>query len=509
MQLSMSGESKADWSFVEGPWSEDGNGIITAPPTLDDRNVAFYTANAFADFEAEFEFRWEVPWTNAGFVFGGRDAQHYHVLNFPVVGQQYRKAHFWAAISRLDESGFARVVSNNGRMEQVAGVPSEVGLWHTARLVVAGDQARVWVDGRPLSVATDDAYREPGYVGLMTYASASAGEKSSFRNVRLEGRQIPLPPWDDALQPRRNWFRVTDTCGTSCSNLVRAANGDLLVTCETGLLRSTDNGRSWNGPEDIPLTGPLHVRRDGQVLLTEVQVEPPQTLSQATSDDHGRTWSPVDASTRLDVPETTTNVWPTGTSLVLKDGTMVWFVIVHDPADEDRPAYAGCIRSADGGRTWSTPIPVDGPNPRPEHRMIKDVNSETAGAQTREGKLVAFVRNSEPTMWECWSDDGGLTWRPAARGPFPNYAGMSSMLTTTSGAIVLGGRFPGIGVQVSHDDGMTWQCTETDSAIWAQGGMIEVEPDVVLHLYGGPDQPRELRGQLLRVTAQGLEAVFD
>ena len=141
--------------------------------------------------------------------------------------------------------------------------------------------------------------------------------------------------------------------------------------------------------------------------------------------------------------------------------------------------------------------------------MDKDVNSEVCGAQTHEGRIVAFVRNSEPTMYECSSDDGGLSWCPAARGPFANYAGMSSMLTTKSGYIVLGGRFPGIGVQVSYDHGYTWHCTETDAATWAQGGMIEVEDDVVLHVYGGPDQPRQIRTQRFRVTSDGLEAIFD
>ena len=112
-------------------------------------------------------------------------------------------------------------------------------------------------------------------------------------------------------------------------------------------------------------------------------------------------------------------------------------------------------------------------------------------------------------MWECWSNDGGLTWAPAARGSFPKYAGLNSIVTTSSGVIVFGGRFPGMGIQASYDNGMTWRCTETDSATWAQGGMIEVEPDVVLHIYGGPNDPLDLRAQLLRVTPEGLEAVFD
>ena len=69
-------------------------------------------------------------------------------------------------------------------------------------------------------------------------------------------------------------------------------------------------------------------------------------------------------------------------------------------------------------------------------------------------------------------------------------------------AFLVGGRFPGLAVQVSHDDGMTWKCYRIDTCGWANGAMIEVEPDVVLFLYGGKN---EMRGQFLRVTPDGLE----
>lgn len=83
--------------------------------------------------------------------------------------------------------------------------------------------------------------------------------------------------------------------------------------------------------------------------------------------------------------------------------------------------------------------------------------------------------------------------------------GGPQMVCTTSGTLIIGGRFPDISVQVSRDDGMTWKCYRIDSAIWANGSMYEVAPDVVLFIYGGPDNPREMRGMFLRVTPEGLE----
>ncbi|MCK4322937.1 MAG: hypothetical protein KAW89_00305, partial [Armatimonadetes bacterium] len=86
----------------------------------------------------------------------------------------------------------------------------------------------------------------------------------------------------------------------------------------------------------------------------------------------------------------------------------------------------------------------------------------------------------------------------------------NSMISTSSGALIIGGRFPAMAVQVSYDDGMTWKCYRIDSSAgWANGAMYEVAPDVVLFIYGGPDSPEQMqiRGQFLRVTPEGIYPV--
>ena len=238
MELHMNNE---EWQFVEGAWAEDEQGIITAPGNLGDENLAFYTGRAYADFEAEWEFRWDMLWTNAGLVFRATDAQHYYMVHIPVVGQHYRAEHFWACISKVDETGFVEVLN----MEVVHGVSSTHTLWHKVRVAVAGNEIRVWVDGRPLSVVKDDTYSEPGYVGLSTYVTLEEPNKSSFRNLRIRGQQAQAPAWDPAVQPVRNWFEVPNAVGTGCGNTVRAPNGDILVKTDPGMMRSPDNGRTW------------------------------------------------------------------------------------------------------------------------------------------------------------------------------------------------------------------------------------------------------------------------
>ena len=108
-------------------------------------------------------------------------------------------------------------------------------------------------------------------------------------------------------------------------------------------------------------------------------------------------------------------------------------------------------------------------------------------------------------MWEAQSADGGETWQPLTRGPFPLYACFYSSITTRSGAMVICGRFPGITCHLSLDNGMTWTGATVDvSSAWSQGAMVEVADDVVLYTYGGRGsgagcKPYELRTQLLKV----------
>ncbi len=142
------------WHFTGGAWEESAQGVMTPPKKAANEHLAFNTTTAYADFEADFEFRWNIQNGGAGLVFRARDAQHYYLAHFPCTGQQYRAEHFWAAISKVDESGWVQFL----RMELVHGVPSEIGIWHKGKLVVKGSEFRLWVDGRPLQVVRDDTY---------------------------------------------------------------------------------------------------------------------------------------------------------------------------------------------------------------------------------------------------------------------------------------------------------------------------------------------------------------
>jgi hypothetical protein len=413
-------------------------------------------------------------------------------------------------------------------MEMVHGVSSRAGIWHTARLSVRGNLIRAWVDRRPVSAVTDATYPRPGFVGLSTYCS-QGGAKSSFRNLRVRGAAADAPPWDASPQPVRNWVVVDKGPTMGLGEIVRTAEGELLATSsrhqqDAGAnLRSADNGRTWAVGRLLP---ELNIRWGERITKPDGRIESyyppagqiPCPVFKAVSDDHGRTWSDPRQVAEIAYPDDKPidGIGASGL-LQLRDGTLVLFfsaVTARESTIIDGQFYytprtpgnvlinsSACIRSTDGGETWSDPINLDGP-PYEGHWMVKGRPSEISSVQTGDGSILTLARPfHSPWMWESWSSDSGRTWTPQTRGPFPMYACTRAIVCTTAGAILIGGRFPGLAVQVSRDGGMSWTCHRIDTCSWANGAMIEVEPDVVAFLYGGKDN---LCGQLLRVTSDDL-----
>jgi len=498
------------WMFVNSKWSDTESGGISGARTGDGDGwqgycLAFHKAKAFTDVEATFTAQMNAGHADIGFIVRAQDPTHYYLIHFPQSGQSYRAQHFWAALSVADGLGYLRVL----RLEHVRRVASNpFGLAHQARVKVTGDRFQVWLNGHPALDARDATYQQ-GRVGLAGFATFSHGK------VVVTGTEVSAGAWDESIKQVKNWFVPFPNAGgqQGGASLTKTLNGDLLCAFTGGgqrkLGRSPDGGKTWTvEPAPRNMDGDIHLLKDGRLVSITVSHG---KGSWSESPDHGKTWTNA-------TPIERSGTWPkdpekidTGWQLALQDGTLIRFGLGrHSTWSEPVTKWgavhcqAFAIRSADGGKTWSTPANLDGTT---RNDMGNLDLTEPVGFETQDGRIMCLIRPIySPWMWETWSHDQGKTWTPCVRGPFPGYA-PSAMVKTASGVVVFPTRFPGLTLHHTRDDGMTWDDggggTYLDTSIWAMGSLVEVEPNVVLFIYMD-SWNNKLRAQFIRVTPAGV-----
>ena len=300
----------------------------------------------------------------------------------------------------------------------------------------------------------------------------------------------------------------------------------------TELVRSSDKGRSWQEPQTLPdqlgeitdYGSSLFCTRDGRLLAMIYENAEEgggiPKISRSESKDNGASWSdPVQAEVAEGWPGHPKSLVPYGPVLETPDGGLVRFLLggvkgENDPFTDVRTwgsihAKAFAIRSEDQGRSWSAPIELDRPSwvgsPRGTIPGSLDF-TEPTGVVIR-NRITTLIRPVySPYMWQCWSDDQGRTWDAAVRATFPGYA--QSMVRTRSGVILCAHRYPHYSVNLSRDDGLSWDAgTVIDYPVWAMGHLIEVDEDIVLATYMNADRSMPLLSQLIQVTETGIRPV--
>jgi len=506
------------WSFVNSQWKDTADGGFAGERTGDGDGLqgyclAFLKDRAYADLEATFTVRMNTNHADQGLIVRAQDPTHFAMIHFPQTGQQYRAQHFWVALSIADGSGFLRI-------KQLAMVPrvasNPFGIAHQARVKVTEDRYQVWINGYPALDTRDDTYTS-GRIGLSGFTSFSHGR------VAVTGTAVEAKGWDETIPQVKNWFtpfpNVPDKQGSV--SLARAANGDVLCVFAAGIKsadfsnqgrylgRSRDGGSTWTvEPAPKNLTGDLQRLHDGR--LVSVALAHGQG-AWSESPDNGATWSEP-------VAITASEPWPadpakieTASPLELQDGTLIRFGIGRHSTWTEPVTKWGAVhcqafstRSTDGGKSWSVPANLDATD---RNDMGNLDLTEAVGFETADGKIMCLIRPIySPWMWETWSEDQGRSWSPCVRGPFPGWA-PSAPVKTKSGVALFPTRFPGVTLHHTRDDGMTWDDggggTYIDSSIWAMGGLLEVEPDVILFVYMDSWMTK-LRAQFIRVTDKGL-----
>ena len=513
-----------------------------AKPVVDEYR-AIDRRQAYGDLDAEFEVHREDHHGGVGLILRAQDGGRCYMAEIPFCGMQIREGHFWAAVTRYEGNGWATVLM----CERVPGVPGEADAWYRVRVTTRGHEIRMWVNDRPLPPVVDDRFPAAGHVGLMSWGGWTdrSGRREpnacTIRRVRVNGPAAPAPTWTPP--PRLPFFHPFPDAGNEQvpppftgqtqpgvrePTLTRAPNDDLLAVVNTAVFRSGDAGRTWEKICEHPTDhlygiGALARTPDDRMVLVRVAHRRPHVIEVAASDDSGRTWSGHEAVGELTFHENISEIFMYGQILELRDGGLLYFGYTETPGAAPMVLEGGrryrsaqvpglmcfCIRSDDGGRTWSQPVNIDGPNPR-EHLWLsfKDQASEVSAIETANGQIVAFNRPGVAwAMWETRSNDGGRTWTPMASGSFLSYACAAVPRATASGALVVGGRFPALAIYVSRDNGISWETHRIDTELWAMGGMYEVAPDVVMWIYGsGADK---LRAQFIRITPGGVEPALE
>jgi len=514
--------SEGQWHCPAGEWTQTDDGAIRPPDRPNLHSRAFLTSEAYADATVEFDYLASYRETGsgtAGLILRATDVNHGYLVHFPWGGQQLRAKHFWAAVAKIDGDGYLRHIA----AAWVPGVPSETDRWYHVRVDARGPELRVWVDGREALTVRDEAFAS-GCLGLAGYGWYA------LRNLVVTGKALPAPAWDATATLPSHGLTIGLSSQDMPSGCV-APNGDVLIAAGTKLVRSTDAGHTWAEPVELPAKlGPvgdygstMFRTAAGRLLVvvyrTQDQVQKPvPEIAIAESADNGASWSdPVPAQVTPGWPTLPKSLTPYGPLVETADGSLLRLLL--GSAKEDNDAFANvvtwgathckayAIRSVDSGASWSAPIEIDRPAWSGQERGSipgsLDLTEPTAVALG--DRVMALVRPIySPTMWQCWSEDGGATWDSAARATFPGYA--QSMVRTHSGAILCAHRYPMYSVNASRDGGLSWDAgTVIDYPIWAMGCMVEVGPDVVLCAYMNAQRDQPLLAQRVRITPERIQ----
>jgi len=529
----------SQWKCVGQQWTGDDAGAVTPPDKRNLHSRAFYTARAYSDFTAEFEYNAnyrEGGAGDAGLILRAQDGGHFYYVHFPWCAQTLRAKNYWGGVAKVSGDGYLR----NIVYENVRSVPSEVDRWYKVKVEAKGPRISIWIDGRKAFEAHDDTYKS-GFIGFAGYGWYF------FRNLRVNGTETPAPKWDDSVRIQRPMFELPVDSKVMPSGCM-APNGDVLIGAGKVLLRSTDKGRTWTketSPEFIGSVsdygiyssgdkisgghGTMFCDSKGRLFICiwhnrkwAKKAVPEVLISE--SRDNGKTWAEP-------IPSVVAEGWPTDPARLIgygplcetEDGTLLRFMYGGVNKEAKRKytaihswgAYHGCkaycARSTDGGKTWSAAIDMDRPTwngkKRGDYPGSVDF-TEPTGVAIGNTVMVTIRPVISREMWQCWSFDAGKTWDAASRTTFPGYA--QTMIRTKSGAIVCGHRNPNYSINVSYDNGLNWDAgTVIDYPGWAMGCMIEVEPDVLLITYmnWGWDRRFPLLAQLIRVTPNGIEPI--
>ncbi len=318
--------------------------------------------------------------------------------------------------------------------------------------------------------------------------------------------------------------------GRGMLGIVRHPDRSIFVNTQTrGLVKSTDNGRTWEALEAARAFA-LGVTRDGRLWLADQTA--PDEVSVSYSEDHGRSWTTtvVDGGD-LASPSGRPYDWvgdDYNTFLESPDGTLMlgvgarylpWFY--KDPSlmveglvrrDVDVGGQF-LIRTTDGGRSWGHPalmhpfasevgLAVDPHNPDHLLAMVRIQRPLLAG-EDRESTLEKTgcppdLPSREPSIYKngllLESDDRGRTFREAPGSLTDYYEHRGTILWTKDNVVVVthqasnkSPRYGALLARISLDGGKTWaDGSKSGTTRMNQSTKFELVPKPPGHSFTAP-----------------------
>lgn len=248
---------------------------------------------------------------------------------------------------------------------------------------------------------------------LLAVCSAARGEGGLGSNV--EGKLEPF-----LGKPKMEIQQVFK--GDRFPNVVVATDGTVLAFWNgVKLRRSEDGGKTW-GPEI--LVGKGHMgggvtvnEANGDIFAFVGQRHPPTAETVHRSQDHGKTWSAVNAEIKPDSKGHKPEMHMNEHGITLMHGPHKGRLLrparyygKKNSRGEWPTHYTNAIYSDDGGKTWLTsdPFPAFG-------------TGEATVAELSDGRIYYNSRRhwapegvNPLRRWTAWSDDGGVTWQDLA-----------------------------------------------------------------------------------------------
>lgn len=253
--------------------------------------------------------------------------------------------------------------------------------------------------------------------------AVSAEENSIFRTVVRK-------PGDDGSKAYRIPGLATTPKGTLLAvfDIRYDGSGDLPGNIDVGLMRSTDNGETWNPMQrildfdkEVPKSHGNGVgdpailvdRETGAAFVAALWsqgnrawagsgpgVKPEETgqLVVTKSTDDGVTWSkPVNVTTQVKDPKWRLCFQGPGAGIQAKDGTLIFAAQYRDA---EGPPHACFIYSRDHGQTWTISPPAIAGEPPTSEAQIAELDG---------GSLLLTMRDESRSGKRAWAR---WTWAP-------------------------------------------------------------------------------------------------